>query len=108
MNACNRILIDFHETFQEEPEGTVTKSIRLTAALILRNLVTYSNSAKRCGGKNFFYEFTIFNFCLSFRSALRYHEYHLSQIALSSNESNRVVAQVLYEMNEQISPFARP
>lgn len=32
---------------QDEPEGTVTKSIRLTAALILRNLVNYSNAAKR-------------------------------------------------------------
>ncbi|CRK95629.1 CLUMA_CG009087, isoform A [Clunio marinus] len=89
MQAIKRHSIEFNiaKEMMEEPEGTVTKSIRLTAALILRNLVTYSNHAKR---------------------ALRYHEYHLSQIALSNNESNRVIAQVLYEMNEQISPFSRP
>lgn len=32
---------------QDENEGPVTKSIRLTAALILRNLVNYSGSAQR-------------------------------------------------------------
>ncbi|KAG5679395.1 hypothetical protein PVAND_008963 [Polypedilum vanderplanki] len=91
MQAIKRHSIDFIHlkdvNLQDEPEGTVTKSIRLTAALIIRNLASYSNAAKR---------------------ALRYHESHLSQIALSNLESNRVIAQVLYEMNEQISPFTRP
>lgn len=31
----------------QEKEGPVTKSIRLTAALILRNLVIYSNTGKK-------------------------------------------------------------
>lgn len=33
--------------FQDENEGPVTKSIRLTASLILRNLVNYTTTAKR-------------------------------------------------------------
>lgn len=40
-----------------------------------------------------------------FIRALRYHEGHLAQIALSNLESNRVAAQILYEINEQTSPF---
>ncbi|XP_070494438.1 AT-rich interactive domain-containing protein 2 isoform X2 [Chironomus tepperi] len=92
MQAIKRHSIDFIHlkdvSLQDETEGTVTKSIRLTAALILRNLATYSSTAKR---------------------ALRYHESHLSQIALSNLESNRVIAQVLYECTRtEISPFARP
>lgn len=91
MQAVKRHSIDFIHlkdvNLQDEAEGTVTKSIRLTAALIIRNLASYSNAAKR---------------------ALRYHESHLSQIAMSNLESNRVIAQVLFEMNEQISPFSRP
>ncbi|CAO1356472.1 unnamed protein product [Diamesa serratosioi] len=88
MQAIKRHAIEFNiaKEQMEEPEGTVTKSIRLTAALILRNLVNYSNAAKR---------------------ALRFHESHLAGIALSNVESNRVISQVLYEMNEQISPFSR-
>lgn len=33
--------------FQDDNEGPVSISIRLTASLILRNLVTYSDVAKR-------------------------------------------------------------
>lgn len=44
-NILKENLIYFQ--LQDEVEGTVTKSIRLTAALILRNLASYSNSAKR-------------------------------------------------------------
>ena len=44
---------------------------------------------------------------ISFNRALRFHESHLAGIALSNVESNRVISQVLYEMNEQISPFSR-
>ncbi|XP_026274437.1 AT-rich interactive domain-containing protein 2 isoform X2 [Frankliniella occidentalis] len=62
----------------DDNEGPVTKSIRLTAALILRNLVIYSNSGRRL---------------------LRSHEPHLASVALSNVESSRTVAQVLYDMN---------
>ncbi|KAJ1529921.1 hypothetical protein ONE63_006650 [Megalurothrips usitatus] len=63
---------------QDDNEGPVTKSIRLTAALILRNLVIYSNSGRRM---------------------LRSYEPHLASVALSNVESSRTVAQVLYDMN---------
>ncbi|XP_055689207.1 AT-rich interactive domain-containing protein 2 isoform X2 [Lutzomyia longipalpis] len=63
----------------DDNEGPVTKSIRLTASLILRNLVNYSGSAKRM---------------------LRYYEPHLAGVALSNVESSRTIAQVLFEMNE--------
>lgn len=33
--------------FQDDNEGPVTKSIRLTSALILRNLVIYSTNGRR-------------------------------------------------------------
>ncbi|GBP71849.1 hypothetical protein EVAR_58905_1 [Eumeta japonica] len=62
----------------DENEGPVTKSIRLTAALILRNIVIYSNTGRR---------------------QLRSYEPHLATIALSSVEASRTIAQVLYDMN---------
>ncbi|XP_022823445.1 AT-rich interactive domain-containing protein 2 isoform X13 [Spodoptera litura] len=62
----------------DENEGPVTKSIRLTAALILRNIVIYSNTGRR---------------------QLRSYESHLATIALSSVEASRTIAQVLYDMN---------
>ncbi|XP_075981981.1 brahma associated protein 170kD [Anticarsia gemmatalis] len=62
----------------DENEGPVTKSIRLTAALILRNIVIYSNTGRR---------------------QLRPYEAHLATIALSSVEASRTIAQVLYDMN---------
>nr|XP_037871282.1 AT-rich interactive domain-containing protein 2 isoform X7 [Bombyx mori] len=62
----------------DENEGPVTKSIRLTAALILRNIVIYSNTGRR---------------------QLRSYESHLSAIALSTVEASRTIAQVLYDMN---------
>ncbi|XP_045484511.1 AT-rich interactive domain-containing protein 2 isoform X5 [Pieris rapae] len=62
----------------DENEGPVTKSIRLTAALILRNIVIYSNTGRRM---------------------LRQYEAHLASIALSSVEASRTIAQVLYDMN---------
>ncbi|XP_053616274.1 AT-rich interactive domain-containing protein 2 isoform X3 [Plodia interpunctella] len=62
----------------DENEGPVTKSIRLTAALILRNIVIYSNTGRR---------------------QLRSYESHLSSIALSNVEASRTIAQVLYDMN---------
>uniref|UniRef100_A0A2A4JSN0 ARID domain-containing protein n=1 Tax=Heliothis virescens TaxID=7102 RepID=A0A2A4JSN0_HELVI len=62
----------------DENEGPVTKSIRLTAALILRNIVIYSNTGRR---------------------QLRSYEAHLATIALSSVEASRTISQVLYDMN---------
>lgn len=49
MQAIKRHAMDFAnpKELMDENEGPVTKSIRLTAALILRNLVNYTGSAKR-------------------------------------------------------------
>ncbi|XP_012541667.1 AT-rich interactive domain-containing protein 2 isoform X7 [Monomorium pharaonis] len=66
----------------DDNEGPVTKSIRLTAALILRNLVIYSTHGRR---------------------HLRAYEPHLAGVALSNVESSRTIAQVLYDMNDQSS-----
>ncbi|VVC98870.1 unnamed protein product, partial [Leptidea sinapis] len=63
---------------EDENEGPVTKSIRLTAALILRNIVIYSNTGRRI---------------------MRQYEAHLAAIALSNVEASRTIAQVLYDMN---------
>ncbi|XP_066257245.1 AT-rich interactive domain-containing protein 2 isoform X5 [Euwallacea similis] len=64
---------------QDDNEGPVTKSIRLTASLILRNLVIYSSHCKRY---------------------LKSYESHLANIALSNVESSRTIAQVLYDIND--------
>ncbi|XP_018568229.1 AT-rich interactive domain-containing protein 2 isoform X2 [Anoplophora glabripennis] len=66
-------------TDQDDNEGPVTKSIRLTASLILRNLVIYSSHCKRY---------------------LKSYESHLANVALSNVESSRTIAQVLYDMND--------
>lgn len=49
MQAIKRHAMDFvnPKELMDENEGPVTKSIRLTAALILRNLVNYTSTAKR-------------------------------------------------------------
>uniref|UniRef100_A0A1A9WJD6 ARID domain-containing protein n=1 Tax=Glossina brevipalpis TaxID=37001 RepID=A0A1A9WJD6_9MUSC len=62
----------------DENEGPVTKSIRLTAALILRNLVAYTTTAKR---------------------SVRRYEPHLASIALSNVESSGTIANILAELN---------
>ncbi|CAH0561488.1 unnamed protein product [Brassicogethes aeneus] len=64
---------------QDDNEGPVTKSIRLTASLILRNLVIYSTTCRRY---------------------LKGYESHLANVALSNVESSRTIAQILYDMNE--------
>ncbi|KRT80635.1 hypothetical protein AMK59_6340 [Oryctes borbonicus] len=69
-------------TEQDDNEGPVTKSIRLTASLILRNLVIYSSNCRRY---------------------LKHYEPHLANVALSNVESSRTIAQVLYDMNEGAS-----
>jgi len=63
---------------RDEKEGPVTKSIRLTSSLILRNLVIYSSIGK---------------------SRLRAFESHLSTVALSNVESSRTVSQILFDLN---------
>jgi len=63
----------------DEKEGPVTKSIRLTSSLILKNLVMNSSLGRR---------------------RLRSYESHLSTVALSNVESSRTVGQVLFEMND--------
>ncbi|XP_069680492.1 AT-rich interactive domain-containing protein 2 isoform X3 [Periplaneta americana] len=70
------------ESMKDDNEGPVTKSIRLTSSLILRNLVIYSTNGKRF---------------------LRSYEPHLASVALSNVESSRTIAQVLYDMNQQTS-----
>lgn len=64
----------------DEPEGPVTKSIRLTSCLILRNLARYSAVG---------------------RHLLRRHERHLCWLALSRLESSHALAQLLSELHEQ-------
>ncbi|XP_011185552.2 AT-rich interactive domain-containing protein 2 [Zeugodacus cucurbitae] len=78
MNAIKRHTADYVKEVMDENEGPVTKSIRLTAALILRNLVTYTNTAKR---------------------NLRRYEPHLSNIALSNVESSGAISHILFELN---------
>jgi len=63
-----------------EKEGPVTKSIRLTAALILRNLTIYCNHG---------------------RKLVRAHENQLSTVAISALESSRTIAQVLADLSAQ-------
>ncbi|CAG0917702.1 unnamed protein product [Notodromas monacha] len=70
---------------QEDKEGPVTKSIRLTAALILKNMVTYSDHAKKM---------------------LKCHESELANVAASNVESSRTVAQILFDLQSYKSSVA--
>jgi hypothetical protein len=51
---CHNVILSLKEyknteiyNFQDDNEGPVTKSIRLTSSLILRNLVIYSTNGRR-------------------------------------------------------------
>ena len=81
---------------RDEKEGPVTKSIRLTASLILKNLVIYSSL-----GRSWVFIliscFPKLNFFRYFRR-LRAYESHLSTISLSNVESSRTISQILFEM----------
>uniref|UniRef100_A0A023F105 Putative transcriptional regulator n=1 Tax=Triatoma infestans TaxID=30076 RepID=A0A023F105_TRIIF len=81
-HAIKRHALEFvnPKELQDDNEGPVTKSIRLTAALILRNLVIYSSSGKRY---------------------LTRYEPHLANVALSNVESSRTIAHVLFDMNQK-------
>ncbi|XP_022907233.1 AT-rich interactive domain-containing protein 2 isoform X2 [Onthophagus taurus] len=80
-HAIKRHALEFvnPKELQDDNEGPVTKSIRLTASLILRNLVIYSSNCRRY---------------------LKHYEPHLANVALSNVESSRTIAQVLYDMND--------
>lgn len=80
-HAIKRHALEFvnPKELQDDNEGPVTKSIRLTASLILRNLVIYSTNCRRF---------------------LKPYEPHLANVALSNVESSRTIAQVLYDMND--------
>ncbi|XP_055621879.1 AT-rich interactive domain-containing protein 2 isoform X2 [Toxorhynchites rutilus septentrionalis] len=81
LHAMKRHAVDWMNAkeFQDDIEGPVTKSIRLTSALILRNLVVYNNTARR---------------------NLRAYEPHLAGVAINNVEASRTIAQVLFEMND--------
>ncbi|XP_048463911.1 AT-rich interactive domain-containing protein 2 [Rhincodon typus] len=63
--------------YMDEKEGPITKHIRLTAALILKNVAKYSD----CG-----------------RRLLKRHENQLSVLALSNMEASNTLAKCLFEL----------
>uniref|UniRef100_A0A2R5LNL9 Putative transcriptional regulator n=1 Tax=Ornithodoros turicata TaxID=34597 RepID=A0A2R5LNL9_9ACAR len=67
-----------HRDAADEKESALAKSIRLTSALVLRNLATHSALARR---------------------RLRRYEQQLSAVAMSPLESSRTIAQCLREMS---------
>ncbi|KAH8348593.1 hypothetical protein KR084_009061 [Drosophila pseudotakahashii] len=81
MQAMSRHTTDYTNSKEmlDENEGPVTKSIRLTAALIIRNLVTYSSTAKR---------------------TLKRYEPHLANVALSNVEASGVLSHIMYELSQ--------
>ncbi|XP_017081578.2 AT-rich interactive domain-containing protein 2 [Drosophila eugracilis] len=81
MQAMNRHTSEYTNSKEllDENEGPVTKSIRLTAALIIRNLVTYSSTAKR---------------------SLKRYEPHLANVALSNVEASGVLSHIMYELSQ--------
>ncbi|XP_034650968.1 AT-rich interactive domain-containing protein 2 [Drosophila subobscura] len=81
MQAMNRHTTDYTNSkeLMDENEGPVTKSIRLTAALILRNLVTNTSTAKR---------------------SLKRYEPHLANVAMSNVEASAVLSHIMYELSQ--------
>ncbi|XP_012707079.2 AT-rich interactive domain-containing protein 2 [Fundulus heteroclitus] len=67
--------------FTDEKEGPVTKHIRLTAALTLKNIAKHSD----CG-----------------RMLVKRHETHLSVLALSNMEVSTTLAKCLYELKRSL------
>uniref|UniRef100_A0A1A7Y9X5 AT rich interactive domain 2 (ARID, RFX-like) n=1 Tax=Iconisemion striatum TaxID=60296 RepID=A0A1A7Y9X5_9TELE len=67
--------------FTDEKEGPVTKHIRLTAALTLKNIAKHSD----CG-----------------RMLVKRHENHLSVLALSNMEVSTTLAKCLYELTRSL------
>lgn len=81
LQAIKRHSADFLNSKEllDENEGPVTKSIRLTAALILRNLVNYTSTAKR---------------------SLKRYEPHLANVAFSNVEASGVLSHILHELSQ--------
>lgn len=81
LQAIKRHSADFlnSKELMDENEGPVTKSIRLTAALILRNLVNYTSTAKR---------------------GLKRYEPHLANVAFSNVEASGVLSHILHELSQ--------
>ncbi|GLV39949.1 bicoid stability factor [Carabus blaptoides fortunei] len=77
-----------HPPDQDDNEGPVTKSIRLTASLILRNLVIYSNNSRRY---------------------LRHYEPHLAGVALIVSVRSGTMASILRSAKfvRYVAGFAR-
>ncbi|XP_064198017.1 AT-rich interactive domain-containing protein 2 isoform X1 [Anguilla rostrata] len=67
--------------FSDEKEGPITKHVRLTAALTLKNIAKYSD----CG-----------------RKLMKRHENHLSVLALSNMEVSTTLAKCLYELTRSL------
>ncbi|KAJ8405331.1 hypothetical protein AAFF_G00323220 [Aldrovandia affinis] len=67
--------------FTDEKEGPITKHVRLTAALTLKNIAKYSD----CG-----------------RKLVKRHENHLSVLALSNMEVSTTLAKCLYELTRSL------
>ncbi|XP_067284791.1 AT-rich interactive domain-containing protein 2 isoform X1 [Pseudorasbora parva] len=67
--------------FTDDKEGPMTKHIRLTAALTLKNIAKYSD----CG-----------------RTLVRRHENHLCVLALSTMEVSTTLAKCLYELTRSL------
>ncbi|KAM6986297.1 AT-rich interactive domain-containing protein 2 [Aplochiton taeniatus] len=67
--------------FTDEKEGPMTKHIRLTAALTLKNIAKYSD----CG-----------------RKSVKRHETHLCVLALSNMEVSTTLAKCLYELTRSL------
>lgn len=83
-DAVRRHALNFlPKELTDENEGPVTKSIRLTAALILRNLLRYSGEGRRRARK---------------------HEPLLSVLALSRLEASTTLAQALAELSRPFTP----
>uniref|UniRef100_UPI00398E4702 AT-rich interactive domain-containing protein 2-like isoform X1 n=1 Tax=Pristiophorus japonicus TaxID=55135 RepID=UPI00398E4702 len=66
--------------YLDEKEGPIVKHIRLTSALILKNVARYSELG---------------------RILLKRHENHLSVLAISGMEASTALAKCLYELNSQ-------
>ncbi|XP_034111743.1 AT-rich interactive domain-containing protein 2 isoform X2 [Drosophila albomicans] len=81
LQAIKRHSADFlnSKELMDENEGPVTKSIRLTAALILRNLVNNTSTAKR---------------------SLKRYEPHLANVAFSNVEASGVLSHILHELSQ--------
>ncbi|CAG0898768.1 unnamed protein product [Cyprideis torosa] len=90
MQAIRRHAMESHsanvQPQPDEQEGPVTKSIRLTAALILRNLCLYSDTGRRL---------------------LQPYERQLTDLASTKAESSRTVAQILGDLSNTspVSPL---